>query len=195
MSEAAAMKFLETLQINFRAGKHESPEHEAKWLKLMVAELKQYTPDVLEQASKDLVRKRADKYFPILSVCLSACEDAKHWIDMGNPRFKLGGRQNASPMSPERERLADDLIMGEMGRQAAHEGWILGLHRFISRRGKMPKPYQIARLKASSVGFIEDFDKARRGGWPQASALVGLGTTMLAKRQSLTEMVLHGVVK
>lgn len=211
MTAAAAMEFLETLQTNFRAGKHESEEHEAKWVAMMVSELKGYSPDVLRQAAKNIVRKRADKYFPILSVCLAACEDAKHWIDQANPRLHLAAKQ--TPGVDERRRLADELVMGELGRKAAREGWIVGLHDYIRDRGRMPDDGQIRKLKAASesvpgaldacvIGMTKAPEKldGKEGfrqidGRDLAAELRKLGLSMLDRRQKLTEMVLDGVVR
>jgi hypothetical protein len=144
---------------------------------MMTAELEGFSDEVLEQAAKDIIRRRRNEYFPVLSDCLAACTDAKHWIEQASPRLKLKTAETADPKSIDRQNLADQLVMGEMGRQAAHEGWILAL------------------WKAESKGFDHALDQCRAGGWQQAIPLAALGTSILGKRQKLVDMVLHGVTK
>lgn len=208
-----ALSFLTTLQTQFRVKRHESDEHEAKWVEMMVAELKGYSAEVLEQAAKNMIRKRRNEFFPVLSECLAACDDAKHWIDQANPRFKLQAAK-ASPGTNERRRLADELIMGEMGRQAAREGWIVGLHDFIRDNQRLPDAGQVRKLKSAADGIPHDLDTCLAGmsrapekldgrggsfrqidGRDLSAALRDLGISMLARREKLTDMVLHGVVR
>lgn len=196
MSEHAALEFLTTLQTQFRVKRHESEEHEAKWVSMMVDELEGYSPQILEQAAKNLIRKRRNEYFPVLSECLAACEEAKRWIDAATPKLQLGKPgERASPFSEDRMQLADDLVMGEMGRQAAREGWILALHDSVMKTGRLPDSRHIPQLKAQVHGFQEALDKCRAGNFPLAGVLVELGISMLQRREQLTDMVLHGVAR
>lgn len=195
MSEAAALEFMTSLQSQFRVKRHESEDHEAKWIAMNIAELKGYSPEVLQQAAKNLIRKRRNEYFPVLSECLAACEDAKHWIDAAQPKMKFGGAAKSHPSSADRQRLADELVMGEMGRQAASEGWILTLHDFVRDNGRLPDQRQAPKLKATAKGFDEALNQCRVGGFMLSAQLRDLGTSMLARRQALTDMVLHGVVR
>lgn len=195
MSEQGAVQFMTTLQTNFRQKRHESEQHEERWVALMVAELKGFSDEVLEQAAKDMLRRRRGEYFPILSECLAACTDAKHWIEQASPKLKFKTAETADPKSIDRQNLADQLVMGEMGRQAAHEGWILALWNFIRDNGRLPEQRQIGKLKAESKGFDHALDQCRAGGWQQAIPLAALGTSILGKRQKLVDMVLHGVTK
>ena len=195
MSEVGALQFLTTLRTNFRVKRHESDAHEERWVAMMIAELKGFSDEVLEQAAKDLSRRRKNEYFPILSECINACQDAKHWIEMASPKLKFKAAQDAEPGSDDRQRLADQLIMGEMGRQAANEGWVLTLWCYVRDNGRLPEQRQISKLRAEAKGFDHALDQCRAGGWQQAMPLAALGSSILAKRQELTERVLHGVTK
>ena len=188
----AAVAFMAALQMQFHVKKKED---EQGWLDAMVSELKWYSADVLEMAAKNMIRRRRNEYFPVMSECLAACDDAKQWIDAANPKLKFGGGQAASPASSDRNDLADQLVMGEMGRGAAHEGWILRLHDFIREKGHMPTPQEVARLKSEAKGFDQALDHCRGGGFPLAGSLRELGLSMLAKRQEKAAMVLDGVVR
>ena len=189
---SAAAEFMVSLQRQFHVKKKED---EKAWFDDMVKELKWYPAEVLQQAAKNIIRRRRNEYFPVLSECLAACEDAKQWLDAASPKMRFGGIHDASPGSSDRQRLADELVMGELGRQASNEGWILGLWCFVRDRGKMPKPYQITRLKNRARGFDMALEDCRRGGWSHAAPLKELGLSMLSKRQALADMVLHGVTK
>lgn len=188
----AATAFMTALQMQFHVKKKED---EQGWLDSMVSELKWYSADVLELAAKNMIRRRRNEYFPVLSECLAACADAKQWLDAANPKMKFGGGQSASPASSDRTQLADQLVMGEMGHGAAKDGWILSLHDFIREQGRMPTPQESTRLKSEAKGFDRALDSCRDGGHPMAGSLRELGVSMVARRQTLTEMVLDGVVR
>jgi hypothetical protein len=214
MSEQGAVQFMTTLQTNFRQKRHESEQHEERWVALMVAELKGFSDEVLEQAAKDMLRRRRGEYFPILSECLAACQDAKHWIDQAKPRLRLNAAQDAAPSSTEREKLANELIMGEMGREAANSNWVLSLWNFIRDNGRLPAPHEVATVKREALGIeiglemaremanapkrkaagrvegLQQLDEAKAG-----AAWQIVGFNMLAKRERLVDMVLHGVMK
>lgn len=87
--------------------------------------------------------------------------------------------------------LAYKLIRTEMGRQAAREGWILGLFDFIETRGRMPKGEpEVWTLRESAKGLDEAYDECVRGGWEFAEPLRKLGDSMLERRNKLAALAL-----
>ena len=196
MSQAAALNFLTTLQANFVTSNRRDEDTEEKWIAMMIAELKHFSPEVLDHAALSLMRNRKDKYFPMLSVCLDACRESRKFIESRNPKLNIDAHSSLkSAYSEDRTKLANELVMGEMGRRAATEGWVLSLHDFIHTKIRLPLPHEVPKLKASAKGFDEALDQCRGGGFDHAKSLTDLGLSMLTRRQQLTDMVLHGVVQ
>jgi hypothetical protein len=83
-----------------------------------------------------------------------------------------------------------------MGKEAAKEGWILALHDFARDNGRLPVGGEISKTKAVRKGFDDAYyDVISGNGGFCAPALKALGDKMIARRQELTERVLHGVVR
>jgi hypothetical protein len=96
--------------------------------------------------------------------------------------------------SDHRERLANELICGAMGREAAASNWILSLHDFARANGRLPSQYEINKCKQSALEFDQEFDgilrgENERGRIPFAVVLERLGDGMLRRRARLAAMV------
>lgn len=167
-----------------------------EWIDSLTAAFRSYSADVLQRAAQRIVDTRTDRRFPLVAEIHKVC--AQIIYDDGIKQQSLGVVQDpekATPYSESRERWADTLVNGELGREAAREGWILALHDYAREHGKLPDRPGAARLKASVAGFERELDRCRGGGWELAPFLVQLGTSMLERREKLTDMVLHGVVR
>ena len=188
--------FISTLIMHFPV-RFDDKARETEWLGSVATAFRGYDGDVLKRAAQKIIDTRTDRRFPLIAdihkVCGQIIYDDKLQQKM-IPGSTLSA-EHAMPMSGERRRLADSLVMGEMGRQAADDGWVLALHDFIRAKGRMPQPHEVPKLKAEARGFDEALEQCRHGGLDQAKGLAALGVSMLARRQELTEMVLHGVVK
>ena len=174
----------------------DSEERQTEWIGSMVAAFKSYNADVLQRAAQRIIDTRTDRRFPLVAEIHKVCTSIIY--DDGLKQQSLGvnpSPEKQSVYSESREQWADTLVMGEMGRQAAREGWILTLHDYARQHARLPDPAGIGKLKAQATGFDEALGKCRCGGFPLANHLRELGTSMLARRQKLTEMVLDGVVR
>jgi hypothetical protein len=100
--------------------------------------------------------------------------------------------QKDSPFSGWRIKLADDLIMCPMGKEAAKEGWILALHDFARENGRLPTGSEISRVKAVPKGFDDAYALAARGeAGPLGFDLIKhIGNPMIARRKALAARVL-----
>jgi hypothetical protein len=192
---ADPVSFISDLIVHFPV-RHDSPEREKAWTLSMVSELRGYSASVLKAASAEIIRTRTDRRFPLPKECRDACENIKRAAELAKRAAALPITaaeqfdQRRAEYSQERERLADDMIKGPDGRQAAKEGWVGTLHTFILRNGRMPHGHEIATCKRQARECDEAYQECVRGGWPQAKSLEELGAAMLANRKRLTEMAL-----
>lgn len=200
MSTKAALAFVDAVIQNFPPYRWDE-DQEKNWTQRMIKELGGYADDVLDRASKELIRNRKDRRTPLLAECIKACKEAKFWVDAEKRATELPVDQKDSAQkyiewSDHRQKLADELVMGVMGKQAAKEGWTLSLHEYVAQNGHLPKEsFEVEKLKRQAKGFDAAYEATVRGGWAQAKGLEALGASMLRRRNGLIDMVLHGVVK
>lgn len=208
--------FLSRVVIHFPV-RFESDAREAEWLRSIVDAIGGYDPDVLAKAAQKIIDTRTDRRFPlpaeIRKVCLEIADEArlaKLPIDQADapPRF-----------ASYRYKLADELLMTEMGREAARDGWALGLHQFIVEHGRLPdakarKPFEIwdempgggidkRNLMMTEIEYLrrsaQEFEAYRAmcegGSFPLAGALADLGAGMARRAEELRARVLGGSVR
>ena len=188
-------EFVSKLVMHFPV-RFDSDERQIEWVDSMTVAFRGYDGDVLMRAAQKTIDTRTDRKFPLIAELHKICREIIYDDKITQKALPgVTSAERADPASPERARLADDLVLGEMGRQAAREGWILHLWHFVRDNGRLPEQRQIQKLKDEVRGFEEALDHARKGGWDQAQVLVKTGTSMLSRRQELAERVLHGVVK
>lgn len=173
--------------------KHESQAAEQDWLASMIRNLRGYPSTVLEPAAQKIIDTRTDRRFPLPAECKKICDE----IASKEATEKAMLLPNNNRLPPEfsdwRIKLADDLIMCPMGREAAKEGWILALHDFARENGKLPTGPEITRCKAVPKGFDEAYAVCLRGEAGFANnALKALGDKMIARRKDLAARVLGG---
>jgi hypothetical protein len=136
--------------------RHKTPEAETLWMQSYHRQLKGFTGATREKAANDILlanakRPQADRHrFPPLADCVKACTEARRWLNEQErgPELRVEekaawAQDSSARFSDWRERLADQLIVGEMGRRADKEGWIMALHNFIREHGRLPKPGEI----------------------------------------------------
>ena len=183
--------FISTLVMHFPV-RHESEMREREWLGSMIGAVKHYEGDILQRAAQTIIDTRTDRRFPlpaeIRKVCFEIASDERR----SKLAFEGGEKFKASdPWSPQRIRLADELMRTPMGREAAEGGWIVCLHDFVRKNGRLP---EFESQKRELIRAAQDFDESYRrvviGGFPGAKALRELGDKMLARRDALAKRVL-----
>jgi hypothetical protein len=176
-------------------------EHqETSWTQSMVREIGGFDREVLGKALASMIRTRRDTKTPPVAVCIDACVAERRFLEASKIAEALpihaSSKKSPSEMQwEERKRLADDMVMGPDGKEAARNGWIGALHNFIVVHGRMPKAGEVAQCKTVAREFDQAYAQCVKGGWAQAYSLESLGAAMLANRKHLAETVLHGVVK
>jgi hypothetical protein len=193
MSQAVS-QFITDLAVHF-GRKHETPEAEKAWLQSMFSTLRPYGQETLKYARERIINTRTERSFPLPAECKKVCDliASREEIEHGVGRLDVG--KVPPQFSDARIKLADDLVMTAMGKEAAKDGWILALHDFCRDNARLPGGNEIAKVKAVPKGFDAAYvDCASRTG-ALDKALLQLGDKMIARRKELTEMVLHGVVR
>lgn len=202
--------FVAALEGQFLPVKHDPPSRRTAWMKTFLEELSRFSAQILVEAARDIIVTRKERFFPLLSECVTACRNAQK-------RFDIVAKASASPVSnwkPQkddewaewRKDLADRLIIGPMGKQAAASNWILQLHDFIRKHQRLPNGMEVGRLKTEADIFDEKYAEcvafrgwkttpaSEPGAIAQAGWLVKLGNQMLARRAELADRVQNGVI-
>lgn len=183
-------QFITDLAIHF-GRKHDTPEAEKAWLQSMFSSMRGYNADVLRRAADKIIGTRTERSFPLPAECKRVCEEIQRFDETTKPRALIDHPHKNDAMSEWRWRLADDLIMCPMGREAAKDGWIGALHDFARENGRLPTGSEISKCKADAKGFDEAFMKCARGECGELSkSLTDLGQTMLKRREKLRARVL-----
>ena len=190
----AIQKFIGDLALHFSTPKHGSTVAEAAWLKSMVAELRGYSPEVLDRAARRIITTRKYRNFPLVAECRQACRDVAGEIEFDKHVQTLPTLREATgtEWSTERVKLAYDLCKGtQVGKEAARDGWVLSLWDFVRKHQRVPKgSAEIEACRRGAKEFDEAYAKCVKGGWAGADQLVALGSSMLAKREKLSAEVL-----
>jgi hypothetical protein len=203
--------FITELENHFIAVKHESDARKKSWLATFGRELSRFSVQVLVEAARDLILTRKERYFPPLSECVTACQNAKKRFDLVAKAAAAPVQSNWKPEKDDewadwRRDLADKLIIGPMGKQAAASNWMLQLHDFIRKHQRLPNGMEIGRLKQEAKIFDEKYaecvafrgwkttTQSEPGAMAQAGWLVKLGDQMRARRAELADRVANGVI-
>ena len=190
---ASVAKFITALRVHFMRPKAETEDDrtvEKEWMRSMMRSLGGYDADVLEKAAADILANRTDRRFPLPAECKKACDEVLKWKQLASP--KLQDQAVPNDKYEWAYKLADDLICGPLGREAARDGWILSLHDFIRNNQRLPvEHWEITKCKTSARGFDEAYDAVLRGeGGEVSKMLEKLGDSMMAKRERYREKVL-----
>lgn len=200
-------KLIEPLEARFKFDKGE--EKAAK--EDMVEAFKNFDDDMLAAAAKKIRMTREYKTMPTVGEIAKVLADLSY---ADKPAADNVYRRKAgweAEWAPEVIRKANKLIQSELGRRAAREGWITGLHDYCRKKGKLPsddysgfaleaivremkKDAEVVNRTAAGVGFKPinpKFDKR------QKLALVAiqgdlrkLGDDFLEKREKLAKIAL-----
>jgi hypothetical protein len=195
MSDKAISKFIDTMILHFPPFRWDEAE-EAQWAQSLTMELRAFSTAVLEKAATDTIRTRKDRKIPLVSECINACLDARKFLDAKEGAEALAIVPQKAKSYDDKKSLANDLVMGPEGRQAAKEGWIGILHDYAKNHGRLPPPSEFPGMKREAKEFDAAYARCVRGdGMFAAKQLQELGAKMLKRRNELADMVLHGVVR
>lgn len=187
------LKFLQVVGSQF-AKRHASPADEKIWVESMINGLRGYDASVLARAGQRIIMSKTDPGFPYLAECRKVCEEVIK-IERAERAPKFDEAAKAKELADSHDwktKLADGLIMCEIGRRAAREGWILSLHDFCRLNGRLPsEDWQIRKCIEAARGFNQAYEDVLNGGGGVCSkTLERLGDAMLKRRESLRERVL-----
>lgn len=177
-------KLLTRLGIMYGAPDTEEP---AEWMREMERMTKGYSDDELNRAADLVMRRHRGMRFPAVSEILMACADAREEVAPSKPLDKAKWPE----WEPEAIEAADRLICSDLGREAAKNGWVSGLHDFCRKNRRLPIGREVAECRESSRGFDESYRNSVHMRNGLGNALVELGNSMLANRRYL-ERIANG---
>ena len=167
MSNAVAT-FIATIGSVFPKPKFNDELQEKVWHTAMIGTLTQFEDDIVKSACNEILTTRGlkpgEKWFPlpaeVNAVCIR-CADRKRAAE---PRMAAIGVDTSPDLAgtPERLRLADELVRGELGQRAAREGWILALREFCARHARLPREAEIHPLQRIAADFRRSMDEVDR---------------------------------
>src|SRR5688572_27906105 len=125
-------------------------------------EVERFSVQVLVETARDLIESRKELYLNPLSECVDACKNDKKRLDLVTKASDAPVQSNWKPENYDewadwRRDLADKLIIGPMGKQAAASNWILQLHDFIRKNQRLPYGMEVNRLKEEARIFDEKY--------------------------------------
>ena len=171
------------------------------WLASMDRVLRNIDADVLAVAAEIIIETRdpvankgANRWFPAPRECLVACDKARERIRLQSaPPMLSHGQSDGSKFAAWRMDLANDLIRGSLGQQAAREGWALALRDWCRDNGRLPDEREARACRATALGFDEALAMCRAGdGGLLTVPLTRLGESMLEERRTVTEQITKG---
>lgn len=159
------------------------------WLKEVSKLLQSYDTKTQEMAADKILREHRRRSFPHVSDIVGACADieslkpthvASHIIQSEDPVW-----------GPKAFAAANKLIDCDMGKEAARDGWVLGLHEFARLKRRLPKPAEKAGIIETSR-FVDDCAEGRMELGVLHKSLLELANSIRAKRAELATRVLDG---
>jgi hypothetical protein len=149
-----AEAFIDKLRAHFGDPKLADGVDEAVFLADYLKELRHYSESCLHLAATQLITTRDRRTFPTLAECLKVCRDVHEKLAAEVP--PPPNKDHWPEHSEKRVKKADRLIQCPLGRQAADEGWIMGLHEFCRETGKLPDRYEAERVKAKLMAQLAE---------------------------------------
>jgi hypothetical protein len=160
--------------------------------------LEGFAPEIVKKIGDRVIGENTYKMWPTPGACKTAgntiaaeqANDAKRYV------HQRESKHLDPAWSDHAVRKADSLIKGELGQQAAREGWIVGLHDYCRKHGKLANPWECGEMIVSAEFAARAaagvFDKPVHPA--MLATLKRAGDAMLAKRERLTDMVLGALV-
>lgn len=194
MSAEGVGKFIGIIAVHFPKPRFEDTDSdEVIWQASLTRLLGHYDDAVLARAADTIIRTRDRKkdgaFFPIPSECISACDRAKRDIELLSAP-KLTVDRQPSGFSPDRHRLALDLLGSELGIEAVRARWHGALYDFIYRNARMPKGSEVEAVKRASREFFEEIEACESGKRGEVSKpLARLGRKIAQRREDYAKSI------
>jgi hypothetical protein len=159
----------------FAAPQTENPKAYVDEMRKAIAGWDQAT---LDKAADRLVKTA--KFFPRPAEVIEVCEAIAASRVVPDPRPQHGD------WTSDALRTSSGLIRSDMGREAAKDGWITQLHDFCRQKRRLPKGFEISKLKTEAKLFDDAYSTCCAGkGGALNGALKKLGETFLQRRNEL----------
>jgi len=183
-----ASEFISTLVMHFPV-RHDSEAREREWLGSLIATIKHYEGAVLRRAAQHIVDTRTDRRFPLPAEIRKVCAEVA--ADERRASLPIDAPKGVDASSPERQRLAREMMRTSIGRDAARNGWIGALHNFALRHGRLPSVAEIPGVKQAAADLHETMAwlKSDEPAWCKREWMA-LGLSMLARQDELAKDVL-----
>ncbi len=169
------------------------------WVMAMVRELSGFSAEVLQRAARQLIATHKEDKTPSVAKCIAACSEAQRWVraEQNGGKLQLDGAgvSRDRNWTDDRKRLADDLIMSPIGKQAAKEEWVKSLWNFCRRNSRLPQPNEIEGCKREHREFMEAYRQCSISPHPRVRQWLSMGDEMLKRQKEMADYVLNGVVK
>ena len=197
-----ASKFVTNLTKHFSVFFKSGTDEAAEWIKSMIGIVGVYDDAVLGAAFVLILRTRKETRFPLPAEIIAVCDSvvqARNRKPMAEKmRDGVFDGHSAPPHSRARTALVLDLLRGEMGREAARDGWIGSLVDHVRYAKELPDGSMIRTIKARAVEFQEIRERCHHGvGWPSTPQGRGLaracaiwGDTIEARNRLWSRVIL-----
>ena len=174
-------------------------EQEKAWADTLVRELGGFSTEVIDRAGREIVRNRKKPQTPLVSECIDACRNARKLVESISRASLLpvdgAGQTSNMDWTSDRMKLAWELIVGPLGKQAAKEQWVKSLWNFCRRNSRLPQPNEIEGCKREHREFMEAYRQCSIGPNPRVRQWLSMGDEMLKRQKEMADYVLNGVVK
>lgn len=114
-----------------------------------------YSDAELQEAATLLMRAAKYRTWPLPAEMLEAAKSARRELLAKGRETKPAENHNPDPWSEQAKAAADKLINSDLGRKAAHEGWIGGLYSFCRQHRRLPHPREQHTLIENARKFDE----------------------------------------
>jgi hypothetical protein len=136
-----------------------SPDKDAAQAKKIFSEyarlMTQYSDHELSEAADLVLKRHRYRTWPSIAECISALEDYRRSVHEKTAP-EVARKVSYPEWSQDRIANADRLVNCGLGRRAAAEGWVLGLHDFCRNHERLPTEREIPAIIAGAR-FVDRF--------------------------------------
>lgn len=190
MSAEGVDQFISVIAVHFPKPRFEDLDtDEVIWQASLTRMLGHFDDAVLARAADTIIRTRDRKkdgaFFPVPKECIQACERAAEAIELEKRPLAIAVDKEPPGFSPDRHRLALDLLSSPLGIEAVRGRWHGTLYDFIYRNARMPRGTEIEAVKHDARAFHAAVEACERGEMGELSKpLARLGRGIAARRDA-----------
>lgn len=190
-TKEAAIDLIDTVLKMFPPYRWE-PDQEETYGKTLMAKLRDFPVAVILETRDKIVGERTDRRTPMVSEIIAMARDIDNWRKRQQGELVMTSEQKQARFSEERERLANDICRGPIGRQAAREGWVLPLWNHIVEHGRAPDERGIEACKRTAEEAVKFYEELLRKDDRSAmhKSLLGIAEGFERRRKNLEVMIL-----